>query len=183
MSKVNRHFMFLTFLLFVGSFAVTVATRSQTTEPVNPAPSTPLAQWLHLEHEQATEVDKHDPQFAEDVRKLRETLANERARLITLFENIETSDEELRQQIEVVIDAHNQVELRVADYLITVRHHLTPAQQQRLFSLCAENIRYCWREQRWRSGRGPGHGGAGRPGDGQPHGGFGQIKEPAKDHE
>ena len=181
MSKANRHLVLLTVLLFVGSFAITVVSRSQTTEPVPPAPSTPLAQWLHLEQDQAAEVSEHDPHFAEDVQKLRDTLANERARLITLFENIETSDEDLRQQIEVVIDAHNQVERRVADYLITVRHHLTPAQQQRLFSLCADNIRYCWREQRWRSGPGPGRGGAGHTGSGQPHGEFGQPKEPARD--
>jgi len=163
MSNANRRILLLAVLLFAGSFAATMVTRSQTTEPAPPAPGTTLTQWLHLDDEQAAEVDTHDPEFADDVRKLRETLADQRSRLITLFENVETPDEDLRQQIEAVIEAHNQVERRVAGYLITVRHHLTPAQQQRLFSLCADNVRYCWREQRWRSGQGAGHGGGGCP--------------------
>lgn len=156
MSKVDQRLLMGAILAFVVGFVATVATRSQTSEPVSPASTSPLAQWLHFDKEQSAAVDEHDPQFPKEVRKLREALAEERGRLIALFENVDTPNDDLRQQINTVIETHNQLEWRVADYLLTVRHHLTPAQQQRLFSLCAENVRYCWREQRWRQGRGQG---------------------------
>ena len=176
MTKATRRMVLLAVILFAGSFAGTIATRSQMIEPASRPAGSPLTQWLHLDAEQAVAVNKHDPRFSEDLAQLRGKLADERSKLIAMFENVDTGDEELREQIEAVIEAHNRQERRVADYLITVRHLLNPAQQQRLFSLCADNIRYCWRQQRWRHGQrqgeigGPGGGGGGRHGQGQGRG-------------
>ena len=111
MTKDGRRIALLAAVLFAGSFAGTVATRSQSqpAEPVPPPAGSPLAHWLHLDVEQAAAVNEHDPQFSEDLARLRRELADERSKLIAMFENVDTGDEELRKQIEAVIDAQHGI--------------------------------------------------------------------------
>jgi Spy/CpxP family protein refolding chaperone len=172
---------------FIAGLAGTVITRSQTeTASASPDERSPLAVWLDLTPKEAELIRQHDPTFSEDLDRLRASLAAERNRLIDLFEAEDTSDEALRTQVENVIAAHDALERRVVEHLIQIREHLTPQQQRRLFSLCAENVRYCFRQQRWRygqsrnslarpGGRGPGGGpGAGMGGPGGGGRGYGR---------
>lgn len=141
-------------LCFAGSFAGTVATRSQPATRPASGPCSTMIRELELDPEQAKTVAAHDPQFADDLRTLRNKLEEARAALAAVFEDESTTDEEIRRQVEAAIDAHNQLERRVAEYLIAVRQHLTPCQQRRLLRLCAKQVRQCGR--RWRGGWGTG---------------------------
>jgi Spy/CpxP family protein refolding chaperone len=139
-------------LCFGGSFIGTVATRSRATPPaVEPQPLPPLARQIGLDAEQARVLDAKDPQFAADLQALRDELEKARSELAAAFDDPNTTDDEIRRRIEAVIEAHNRVERRVGEYLITVRDQLTPEQQKRLFGLCAEKVRE--RGKRWRHGR------------------------------
>ncbi|MCK4660576.1 MAG: periplasmic heavy metal sensor [Phycisphaerae bacterium] len=140
-------------LCFGGSFLGTVATRSQTTTaPAHPVCS-PLTRRLGLDAEQAKLIQAHDPQFAGDMRVFREKLEEARSMLAVAFENESATDDEIRTCVEVVIEAHNQLERRVAEYLIAVRDHLTPEQRKQLCGLCARKVRECGRRWRHRQGR------------------------------
>ena len=139
-------------LCFGGSFLGTVATRSQTTTAPASAPCSPLARRLGLNPEQVKVLEARDAQFAEDLWTLREKLEEARLMLATVFEKESATGDEIRAQVEAAIEAHNQLERRVAEYVITMRDHLTPEQQKRLYGLCAKEVRECGR--RWRHGRG-----------------------------
>jgi Spy/CpxP family protein refolding chaperone len=159
-------------VLFAGSFVGTAVTRSQTAAS-RPVPTRgPLPRWLGLGAEEAAAIEAVDPQFSEDLLKLRGEVDDARAALITLFETPDVTDDELRAQIDAVINAHNRVERRVADYLVSVRRYLTPAQQRKLFNLCADEVQQCRR--RWQRGHCPTReasgGAAMRPGRGQRQG-------------
>ncbi|MFH1749239.1 MAG: periplasmic heavy metal sensor [Planctomycetota bacterium] len=174
-TKASIGFTVVAALCFGGSFLGTVATRSQTTTAPASAPYSPLARQLGLNPEQAKVLEAHDPQFAEDFRALREKLEEARLTLATLFEKESATGDEIRAQVEAAIEAHNQLERRVAEYVITIRDHLTPEQQKLLYGLCAEKVRECG--GRWRHGRGrhadaaEGDGSNDRSGSGQGRGG------------
>ena len=141
-------------LCFGGSFLGTVATRSQSAPAAEPPPPLPVVSRLNLDSEQAKAVEARDPQFAGDFRTLRQALEDARSALAATFEDESATDDQIREQVEAVIAAHNRLERRVAEYLIAVRDHLTPGQQKKLFGLCAKRVRECGR--RWRCGRGAG---------------------------
>jgi Spy/CpxP family protein refolding chaperone len=171
-AKSGAGMLILAAVLFAGSFVGTAVTRSQTAAS-RPCPARgPLPKWLGLEAEEAAAIEAVDPQFSEDLLKSRGEVDDARAALIALFAKPDVTDDELRAQIDAVIDAHNRVEHRVADYLVSVRRYLTPAQQKRLFSLCADEVRQCRR--RWQRGHCPAcgapRGTALRPGRGQGQG-------------
>jgi len=187
-TKASIGIAFVAALCFGGSFFGTVVTRLQTTTAPASAPCSPLARRLGLNPEQVKVLEAHDPQFAEDFRALREKLEEARLTLAAVFEKESATGDEIRAQVEAAIEAHNQLERRVAEYVITVRDHLTPEQQKRLFGLCAEKVRESgrrWRHGRghhsnvmdddgsqggWRRGQGRGHGRGEGYGRGQGHG-------------
>ena len=171
-AKSGAGMLILAAVLFAGSFVGTAVTRSQTAAS-RPCPARgPLPKWLGLGAEKAAAIEAVDPQFSEDLLTLRGEVDDARAALITLFETPDVTDDELRAQIDAVIDAHNRVERRVADYLVSVRRYLTPAQQRKLFNLCADEVQQCRR--RWQRGHCPERGASGgaamRPGRGQRQG-------------
>lgn len=149
-AKPGKGILLLAAVLFAGSFLGTAVTRSQTAAS-RPCPARgPLPKWLGLGTEEAAAIEAVDPQFSEDLLKLRGEVDDARAALIALFAKPDVTDDELRAQIDAVIDANNRVERRVADYLVSVRRYLTPAQQRKLFNLCADEVQQCRR--RWQRG-------------------------------
>lgn len=100
-----------------------------------------LSGWLSLTPEQAKSLQAEDPTFDADRRRLQEKQEAARDALAAVLANDAASDEEIRSKIEESIDAHTQLERRVADHLLKVRKHLTPAQRRQLFDLCAEHVR------------------------------------------
>ena len=142
--------------VFAASLAGTIAARSQPSSEQKPGFGSPLARWLDLDKKTAEEIESLDPGFAGERKSLQEELVDARSALATLLEDENVTNERIRGQIEDCIAKHNALERRVAQYLLTVRDHLTPDQQKRLFRLCAEGVRK-GRGHGW--GRGGGRGG------------------------
>lgn len=155
------------FILFAsGSFFATYAWQSR---PAQPAPSGQLSKptqvlggWLRLMPEQVERIAGVDPTFVEEGAELEAVLQAEREKLARLFEDANATDETIMQQVETVIDVHDQLERRVANHLLALRPHLTDGQRSRLFQTCAKGIRKAG-GHRWKHGRGGGRGEFGGP--------------------
>jgi hypothetical protein len=107
------------------------------------------------------EIEAEDPTFRADLAELRAELAEHRHRLAGLFESPDSTDEAIRAAVEDIIDTRTRLERRVTDYLLTVRHKLTPGQQERLFNICAEGVRGHGRPWGRAAGKHGGRGGRG----------------------
>lgn len=134
--------------VFGGAFLATVLLRTPAPEARAETPDATLARWLGLDDQAARTLRERDPEFSAELQGLRDTLDKARAELADIFERPEVAPDLLRRQAETVIAAHNAVERRVLEYLLAVRDRLTPAQQKRLFELCAENVRTC-KQRQW----------------------------------
>jgi hypothetical protein len=95
-----------------------------------------LAQSLRLTDEQTLIAEQQDPNFQADAAQLRNTLLAERAKLLAVFEDSQTTNDVLLQQLDKLIAAHSQIEQRVARHVLVLRPHLTADQQKWLIGLC-----------------------------------------------
>lgn len=148
-----------------GAYTATTAARSAATQPADAATDA-LMNWLGVPTTQRAQIAEHDPAFASDLRKLREELLARRADLAAALEKADTPAEAIQANVEAVLAANAAVERRATKYLLTVRDHLTPEQQRRLFGLCAQGLRQ-GQGMQWRHGQG----GGGSPGRGLGPGG------------
>ncbi len=187
MNKKASYVLCVCVVVFAASLAGTIVARSQPSSEEKPRLDSPLARWLDLDTETAEGIESLDPGFAGERKSLQGELSDARSALATLLEDEDVTNEAIQEQIEACIAKHNALERRVAQYLLTVRDHLTPAQQKKLFRLCAEGVRK-GRGHRWgrEAGRGAGRGGGrceccGR-GGGQGRG-RGQGHDEAHDHD
>lgn len=98
-----------------------------------------LAQRLGLTEEQMLIAQEQDPNLDSDLTRLRNTLLTERAKLLEMFENARTGNEELLEQINKMVSAYSQIERRIARYLIVLRPYLNAEQQKWLIGLCKHN--------------------------------------------
>lgn len=137
----------LTGAVGVGAYAAGVATRPATV-PAQPDNATEaMLNWLQVPANQQDEIRQHDPNFAGDLKSLRAVLAVNRTDLATALDDPKASDDAIRGKVDAVVAANAQLQRRVVDYLLSVRHHLSADQQRRLFGLCAEGVRRgpnCW---------------------------------------
>ena len=101
-----------------------------------------LAQRLNLTDEQIRIAQGQDPNFESDLAGLRNSLLTERAKLVRMFEDAQTDNKQLLEQIDKMISTHSQVERRIARYLLVLRQHLNPEQQKWLIGLCKCNRDY-----------------------------------------
>jgi hypothetical protein len=99
-----------------------------------------LAQYLRLTQEQTLIAQQHDPDFEADAARLRDALLAERAKLLAVFEDSQTRNDGLLQQIDKLISAHSQIERRIARHVLVLRPHLTADQQKWLIGLCRRQI-------------------------------------------
>lgn len=157
------------------AYAATVAARpGSPNQPLDGA-NAAVASWLNLPAEQRDAVSRADPSFESDATRLRGEVAERKQRLARLLEQPDSSDDAVMKGLEEVIAASNALERRTAEYLLSVRRHLTPEQQKRLLSLCAEEVRqgrrYQWGRRQGATDRDMAEppGPRGRPG-GQGHG-------------
>jgi hypothetical protein len=95
-----------------------------------------LARRLRLDEGQVNILRGKDSGFEADSIRLRDILLAERTALLALFENPESSDEELLRQIDKLILAHSQIERRIAEHVLVLRPYLTVEQQKWLIGLC-----------------------------------------------
>lgn len=98
-----------------------------------------LIQKLQFTDRQLALVQQKDPAFESDIRQLRSRLLDERSKLQTLLETGQNPNGQLMRQVNAVITAHNALEKRLIDFILTMRPHFTPDQQQRLIGLCQRN--------------------------------------------
>lgn len=95
-----------------------------------------LAQSLRLTDEQIRLGRQQDPNFEADVASLRDTLLNERAKLLATFESPTATNDDLLAQLDKLIVAHSRIERRVAAHVLALRPYLSPDQQKWLIGLC-----------------------------------------------
>lgn len=95
-----------------------------------------LARRLGLNEEQMQMLQDMDPDFETNSAELRSDLMTEREKLLLIFENPESSDKELLQQIENFISTHSSIEKRIAAHVLVLRPYLTVEQQKWLIGLC-----------------------------------------------
>jgi len=95
-----------------------------------------LARRLRLNEEQAKLLQEKDPDFEANSMNLRNALMTEREKLLSIFENPNSSDVELLQQIEKFISTYSWIERRIAEHVLVLRPYLTVEQQKWLIGLC-----------------------------------------------
>ena len=95
-----------------------------------------LANRLSLTSEQITVLQEKDPNFESESIDLYENLMAERQKLLSAFENPQSSDSELLQQLDSFISTHSRIERRIAEHVLLLRPYLTVEQQQWLIGLC-----------------------------------------------
>ncbi len=143
MTKASVSILMLAGLFFAASFAGTVATTSPGKYPRAGGKCSPLVRWLDLDPDQKQAVEDRDSSFTADQSRLQGKLWDARTALACVFDEPDSTDEDIRRSVEAVIEAHNRLERRVADHVIAVRALLKPEQQKRLFSRCAKEVRRC----------------------------------------
>jgi len=95
-----------------------------------------LANCLRLDDGQTSLLRERDPDFETETNELRNALLGERARLLAVFEDPDSENEQLRQQIEKLITTHSSIERRVVRHVLVLRPYLTVEQQKWLIGLC-----------------------------------------------
>ena len=95
-----------------------------------------LARRLRLDEGQVSILRDKDSGFEADSMRLRDILLTERTALLALFEDPKSTDEELLEQIDRLIEAHSQIERRIAEHVLVLRPYLTVEQQKWLIGLC-----------------------------------------------
>ncbi|MFH1716739.1 MAG: hypothetical protein ABIF19_05265 [Planctomycetota bacterium] len=95
-----------------------------------------LARRLRLDEEQISILQDKDPDFETDSARLRDALLAERTNLLVLFEDAQSTDEALLQQIDKLVEAHSQIERRITSHVLVLRPYLTVEQQKWLIGLC-----------------------------------------------
>ena len=95
-----------------------------------------LANCLRLDEGQVNLMHEKDPAFETDTGDLRDVLLTERATLLSMFEDPQSRDDQLLQQIEKLVSAHSGIERRIIKHVLVLRPHLTVEQQKWLIGLC-----------------------------------------------
>ncbi len=99
-----------------------------------------LANSLELNERQVRLLNRENTDFATETAELRDNLLDERARLLSMFEDSDTSGDQLLRQIERLLAAHSAIERRVVRHVLVLRPYLTGEQQKWLIGLCRRNI-------------------------------------------
>lgn len=99
-----------------------------------------MRNWLSLTDEQDKAVRQSDPDFEAEATELSLAFIAERKQLARLLEVSNSTDEQITAQIEEVIAANHTLMRRVLTYVLAVRQHLLPYQQQRLMQMCGNII-------------------------------------------
>jgi hypothetical protein len=95
-----------------------------------------LTRRLGLNQEQARLLEEKDPDFEANSMNLRYALMTEREKLLSMFENPSSGDDELLKQIENFIATYSSIERRIAEHVLLLRPYLTVEQQKWLIGLC-----------------------------------------------
>lgn len=97
---------------------------------------------LQLTAEQIAFARQHDPNFSADCARLTGEVAAAYASVLTALEDLRTGESQLLARLDELVDAHGQLELRVARHVILIRPQLSAQQRQRLAGLSRGGSRY-----------------------------------------
>ncbi|MCL5278668.1 MAG: hypothetical protein M1376_02025 [Planctomycetes bacterium] len=100
-----------------------------------------LAGRLRLTQEQSTWIEQQDPNFQEQCTVLRDRLYEAHTNLAASLEGAQSTEPELTAKVDALIDAHNALEKRVAQYIVLLRPQLTRPQLDQLCELCRGGAR------------------------------------------
>ena len=147
--------------LFLAGFVGVVSfyiTRSLEADNVYSA-QVSMRNWLAFTNEQDKAIRQSDPDFDTEAAELSLAFIVERQQLARLLDASGSTDEQITAQVESVIEANHALIRRVVTYILAIRKHLSPQQQQRFMHLCGNII-----QGRAGKGRlvGGGNGGSGK---------------------
>ena len=95
-----------------------------------------LARRLRLDEGQVNLLQEKDSEFEKEATDLRNLLLGEREKLLSLFEDSDSEDDQLLQQIERLVTAQSRIERRIVRHVLVLRPYLTVEQQKWLIGLC-----------------------------------------------
>lgn len=95
-----------------------------------------LANRLRLSQEQIRILQDNDPNFETDAYNLYRELTAEKEKLVSIFENPQSNDDEFLQQMDNLIITHSRIERRMAEHVFILRPYLSIEQQKWLIGLC-----------------------------------------------
>ena len=98
-----------------------------------------LANCLRLNEGQVNLLQEKDSEFEKEATDLRNLLLGEREKLLSLFEDSDSDDDQLLQQIERLVTAQSRIERRIVRHVLVLRPYLTIEQQKWLIGLCRRN--------------------------------------------
>ncbi|MFC1783147.1 hypothetical protein ACFL02_06135 [Planctomycetota bacterium] len=119
-----------------GSFFVTRSLE----EKENFTQDKTIQNWLDLSEQQNRAVQKSTPDFRTNAGRLSANYQNERRELVLLLKNPNSSDEQILDQIENVIQANGKLFRCVVGYVLSVRPYLSVPQHRRLMNFCGNII-------------------------------------------
>jgi hypothetical protein len=114
------------------------------------------SEWLSLSGTQSRQINQADPDFKEQAQVLSEQLQAHQQGLINLIRVADSTDESVRMQAILVVDAHHRLMRRVVQRLLAVRRYTDTQQGARLRGLCS-GVMGCG-PQGGPGMHGPGHG-------------------------
>jgi Spy/CpxP family protein refolding chaperone len=99
-----------------------------------------MRNWLAFTNEQDKAIRQSDPDFDTEAAELSLAFIAERQQLARLLDASGSTDEQITAQVEKVIKANHTLIKRVITYILAIRKHLLPQQQQQLMQLCGNII-------------------------------------------
>jgi len=99
-----------------------------------------LRNWLAFTNEQDKAIRQSAPDFDTEAAELSMAFVAERQQLARPLDASGSTDEQITAQVEKVIKANHTMIRRVVTYILTIRKHLLPQQQQQLMQLCGNII-------------------------------------------
>jgi len=99
-----------------------------------------MRNWLAFTNEQDKAIRQSDPDFDTEAAELSLAFIAERQQLARLLDASRSTDEQITAQVERVIKANHTLIRHVVTYILGIRKHLSPQQQQRLMHLCGNII-------------------------------------------
>jgi len=96
-----------------------------------------FSQEVELSPEQEKQIEKIDPDFAGESAILAEEVKRAHGDLAREMESMGSSDEQILQRLETVAEAHDRLEQRTIQHVLSIRSCLTARQQKRIAGLCA----------------------------------------------
>lgn len=99
-----------------------------------------MRNWLSFTDEQAKVIRQSEPNFDKEAAELSLAFIAERQQLSRLLDTPHSTNEQITAQVERVIKANHAMTRRVVTYILAIRKHLSPHQQQQLMHLCSNII-------------------------------------------